>query len=331
MTDDTIITYSVPGNIVLMGEHAILHGHPCLACAIDRRMTVRVTPLDEDTIFIDSDLGQFRFPLSEIRDLSIHDQPADARFVLAGIQQNPPSHGIRLTIDSDIPPNFGLSSSAAVTVGTVACMRKLNDNSIDLNSSLNGRHIKKELFDACYDVVYNVQRKKGSGYDLAASIWGGIIRYDRSPFDVIHLPVDNLPISLLYSGYKTLTTKVIDIINQRELAQGTDFQPLYQQMGDLVDQAVSAIHDQNWPALGQFFNQNHRVLSKLGVNDDTLNHLVEWANNHDALGAKTSGAGLGDCAVALFAPDQEIPDYPDNDHGIKSLDVRVEQTGLRCH
>jgi mevalonate kinase len=54
--------------------------------------------------------------------------------------------------------------------------------------------------------------------------------------------------------------------------------------------------------VGKLFTENHRLLVRLGVSTPTLDHLVDFAIQHGALGAKLSGAGGGGVVIAL-APD----------------------------
>ena len=47
--------------------------------------------------------------------------------------------------------------------------------------------------------------------------------------------------------------------------------------------------------------ENHNLLRKLGVSIDILDKMVEAALDASALGAKLSGAGGGDCMIALVS------------------------------
>ena len=50
---------SAPGSLMLMGEHAVLHGKKALVCAIDQRISVSLTPREDARISIVSALGEY--------------------------------------------------------------------------------------------------------------------------------------------------------------------------------------------------------------------------------------------------------------------------------
>ena len=82
MADLAAINVSAPGSLMLLGEHAVLHGHPCLVCAINRCITVRLFPSEEDEVSIISDLGTYRSPLNQLVD-----HPS-FRFILQAVRQH---------------------------------------------------------------------------------------------------------------------------------------------------------------------------------------------------------------------------------------------------
>lgn len=50
--------------------------------------------------------------------------------------------------------------------------------------------------------------------------------------------------------------------------------------------------------------QNHALLQQLGVSIQKLDEMVEVANRAGAWGAKLSGAGGGDCMIALVSDEK---------------------------
>jgi mevalonate kinase len=319
----TEITSSAPGNLMIMGEHAILYGQKCISCAVDRRITVTINELAKDDIIVQSDIRDvgFSLSLSVLRQSSIHDFPPEYQFVLAAIKLCDLEQGVKLSIRSDFPPELGLGSSAAVTAATVGGLEKLKDNSFDITTSKNRHHVLERSFD----VVQEVQNKRGSGYDLATSIWGGVIKYDKNSKSVERFPVDDMPLTIIYSGSKFKTTRVLEIVDQLSHDLEDEYQQIYSLIGRLVDRASDRIMSKNWAGLGRLFNMNQGLLDAIGVNNQTLSKIIYWARDQGAYGSKISGAGLGDCAIALG----RIPDhYPKNEDGIRCLDITMAQRGL---
>ena len=51
--------------------------------------------------------------------------------------------------------------------------------------------------------------------------------------------------------------------------------------------------------VGELMKENHRLLQQIAVSCKELDHLVELAMDHGALGAKMTGGGGGGCILAL--------------------------------
>ncbi len=66
-----------------------------------------------------------------------------------------------------------------------------------------------------------------------------------------------------------------------------------------MEKGKKAIVRRDWKLLGGLFNQNQTLLSKLGVSTDKLDKMCLSALTAGAYGAKLSGAGGGDCMIAL--------------------------------
>ena len=61
------IRVSAPGNLMLMGEHAVLRGKPALVAAVNERLSVDVFPRDDELVRIESDLGFYCKPYYDLR------------------------------------------------------------------------------------------------------------------------------------------------------------------------------------------------------------------------------------------------------------------------
>src|SRR5437762_2389846 len=58
---------SAPGSLMLLGEYAVLQGKHAVVCAIDKRMTVSLSPRQDTQICLTSSLGQFETDLAKLQ------------------------------------------------------------------------------------------------------------------------------------------------------------------------------------------------------------------------------------------------------------------------
>lgn len=276
---------------MLMGEHAVLAGHRALACAVDKRIEVVLHSLEERELLINSELAYYRAPLNNLH--------AEARlsFVLEAVEYFMPQlpGGLSLTIKSGFSHRVGLGSSAAVTAAVVAAL---------LHWIQQQKPHPELVLKEALTVVHRVQHGRGSGTDLAASIYGGLIAYQTEPRKVV--PLEGMPsISLHFSGYKMTTPEVIALVSKNSSKAPALYHGLFELMHQTTLSAEQAVKEQDWSHLGFCMNVYHGLMDALGVCDQTLAEIVYLLRQKtEVLGSKISGSGLGDCVVALGLPDQ---------------------------
>lgn len=296
-----MIETAAPGSLMISGEHAVVYGHPAIVCAIEQRVRVRLTPSDDGQIHIYSALGDYHAPIGLLH------PDARLRFVLACLERYPASGALRLDIEADIDPTLGLGSSAAVTVATLAAL------------AAHGGHdtAPLTLHAQALTIIRSLQGR-GSGADLAASLWGGMIHYQNLPLIVESLPLPPAPLSLRYAGYKTPTAEVLARIAARMQNAPDFYDTLYAQMGDTCARTIAAAAQHDWPQFYHLLNQYQEHMQTLGVCDDTQAQHLRAARAHPAThAAKISGSGLGDC-ILTFA------DHPPPAHTL----VHISTQGL---
>ncbi|MDO5090458.1 MAG: mevalonate kinase [Cardiobacteriaceae bacterium] len=297
-----MITTSAPGSLMISGEHAVVYGHPAIVCAIDQRIRITLIPADDGHIRIRSALGEYAAPVG-----LLHPDPR-LRFVLACLERYPASGALSLSIESDIDPTLGLGSSAAVTVATLAAL------------AAHGHHdtTRPTLHAQALTIIRSLQGR-GSGADLAASLWGGIIAYRNLPAVAVQpLPIPSAHLSLRYAGYKTPTADVLAQIAARMKNTPDFYDTLYTQMGDTTARTIAAAQNENWPQFYAQLNTYQEHMTTLGVCDPTqAQHLAEALAHPATHAAKISGSGLGDCILA-FADSPPPEHHP----------VRISRQGL---
>jgi len=284
---------SAPGKLMLLGEHAVLHGKRCLVCAVSQRMRVQVTPHNRRFVTISSELGQYS---SDLVDLEPN---AKFKFVLAVIRQHAEEmdRGVDIKIASDFSDNVGLGSSAAVTAALTTA----------LFAMLGKPFSREEIFRQSLNVIRSIQGV-GSGADLAASVYGGILAYRMQPPEIRPLE-GNHTITVVYSGHKTPTVEVIKLVEEQRAKFPALFAGIYDLMDQSAAQAAEAIERKDWKTVGELFNINQGLMDAIGVSDKSLtdiNHALR--TEPDILGSKISGSGLGDCVIALGKVTN--PDFP---------------------
>jgi len=280
---------------MLLGEHAVLHGHKALVCAIDRRISVTLLPRPDDVVRIASDLGCYEGALHQLED-----QPK-LRFALQAIRQQADQldTGFDLKIESGFSADIGFGSSAAVTVAVHAALLR----------SLHGECPAREtLFREALQTIQTVQGR-GSGADVAASVFGGMVGYTIRPeFEPIGI---SMPLTAVYCGYKTPTPEVIERVEALRAADPDRYDRIYAAVDSSVDTAISALHRKDYAAFGAQLNRNQLLMDEMGVNTPELREIVAALQQEaEVYGAKISGSGLGDCAVAFGHAHAEGLDYP---------------------
>jgi len=291
------IHVSAPGKLMLLGEHAVVHGRPCLVTAMDARlhMTLALAPPGDETFTIeapDVDVAHVQGRLSEAlaggQALARGTRFIESALAVFGEAYGLP-RGVRIETRSDFSSRYGLGSSSA----TVAC-------ALFGLAHLFGHDLPaRTLFELGLEAIFRVQRT-GSGFDLAAAITGGTLYYEGAPPRAIEpLDVPPLPLVVAYSGVKADTPAYVRGVADRLAAWPGPVNGIFDVMADLVREGRAALEAGDWARLGVLLDMGHGLAHALGVDVRQTATLVFAAREAGAAGAKLSGAGGGDCVIAL--------------------------------
>ncbi|PWK84424.1 phosphomevalonate kinase [Lentzea atacamensis] len=176
-----MIVRSAPGKLFVAGEYAVLEpSSSAILAAVDREVTVSVTPADEDLVVISDLIDR---PTSLSRTANGFPQAVRPRPVVTAVEVVGellaewalPVPQVQLSIHNGLHDHgvkFGLGSSGAVTVATIDA----------LLIYCGVRLTTEERFRLALLASIRVDART-SGGDLAANTWGGWISYkapDRS-------------------------------------------------------------------------------------------------------------------------------------------------------
>ncbi len=303
------ITVSAPGKLMLFGEHAVVYNHPCLVTAVDQRMRATVELLDTPEFLleaVDVQVTGYKKPISELGKGEI---PKGAQFVEITVKnvfaysnkKRPDlvsgslskNSGLKITTTSEFSSQFGFGSSSASTVCTVKALSEL----------FNFKLSQKEIFDLAFKTVLDIQGK-GSGFDVAAAVYGGTLYFVTAGKVIEPLNVVSLPLIIGYSGIKADTVTLITVVKNTADKYPEIIEGIYNNIEKLVELAKAAVTKQDWQTVGELMNINEGYLDALGVSTKKLADMIYSAKDAGAYGAKLSGAGGGDCIIAL-APDEK--------------------------
>jgi len=274
------ITVSAPGKLLLLGDHAVVYGYPCLVTAVDKRLYVEAEMIDGD------------------RDDIITPQVKESRFVLEAISHFKEKYDItssvRIKTKGDFSHQVGLGSSSAVTVATFQALSLLFDKDLS----------KKEIFNMSYHVNLIIQGV-GSGFDIAAATFGGTLEYVIGGKVIEPIHIQTLPLVVGYSGIKADTPFYIRKVAENFRTKQDQMKHLFSSMQNLVLQAKDSLKNGNMKQVGDCMTACHMLLQQLGVSTAKLDSMVQESIKAGAWGAKLSGAGGGDCMIALVSDEKK--------------------------
>lgn len=287
----------------------------------------------QKSVKIFSNLGTYEAPLNDLRDHS------DFRFVLDAVQQYPLEQGIELKIESEFSSDIGFGSSAAVTVATHAALMKLESfvGQASLHSESlchshapeygtrppgerlcqgkatpegSGNRVLQEIFDRSLATIHRVQGR-GSGADVAASVFGGVVAYRAEPLEVVPLK-ESFPLTAVYSGSKMKTADVIRLVEERRALNPEYYEKIFDRMDTSVGEVIAgfpmlgpeqsergrADARQGLQVLAKMLILNQKLMAEMGLCNAALAEIISIFQGLE-IPAKISGSGLGDCAIGL--------------------------------
>ena len=306
--DDVV---SAPGKLFLVGEYAVLEGAPAVVAAIDRRVTGRhvagaaaSSPLIAEAVRVVRDHLGGRLPDGAPQ--------LDSSPLLVGDRK------------------LGLGSSAAAAAAAVGAM--LSAAGEDLRSSY------RLAFKLAYLAHRAAQGGRGSGADVAAAVFGGLIRYARPPAaDPIVGTIAALPVELVVfsTGSPSPTVDHLRAVERLATREPSLHATRMSGLRMAAETFVGACEAGDAGGLIAAADAAGAELDALGRDADfpivipALGFAARLARDLGGA-AKPSGAGGGDVGVGFF-PDAEsaaafrtrVPPL-----GVEILSIKMSTRGL---
>jgi mevalonate kinase len=273
---------SAPGKVLLLGEHAVVYGHPALAAALQRGVRIELTESPDASIEVGSPAGIS--PPAELLEAALEMAAtigAPSRF--------------RAVIETELPLGAGLGSSAAVGVALARAL-----------SQFAGRPCPDER---ATELALGFERHfhgAPSGVDPAISASGGVILFRRGePPQIARVRARvRVFLCVALTGIVRGTRSTVLPLSERRAARPDLYDPMLASLGELARGGATTLERGDLRDLGARFDEAQQLLAVLGVSCPELDDLVRLLRKATALGAKLTGAGGGGAALGL-ARDRE--------------------------
>ncbi len=305
---------AAPGKLFLVGEYAVLEGGTAVLAAIDRLASGQfMAGLEPESPFVAESVRAAA--------LAIGDMAVALPYGSVLVDTSTFTEGAS---------KLGLGSSAATAVASVGAVMELAGMSIADNRDL--------LFSIADGAHRTAQGGMGSGADVAASVYGGVVRFRRPPGGAPAIetlpPPASLEMVAFWTGEPADTASRVEAVQ----AFGRRARPVYESIvGNLValgDQFANALIDDNVGEAIAAVRAYGQGLVDLGAAAEVrivTAPFLRAAELAAATGgaAKPSGAGGGDVGIALFPERDAAGAFTARarEAGLLVLDLGIELAG----
>ncbi|RJO70427.1 MAG: hypothetical protein C4523_05275 [Myxococcales bacterium] len=285
MTQRSFTEFRAPGKLVLLGEYAVAFGYPGVVMAVDRHVTLSRAEASPETA--GDDLVSFArreaaAQLGVSLDASIW-RADSSSFSQAGIK-------------------LGLGSSAAVTAASVASV--FSASGLDISNEI----IRRKIWQVAHEAHNRFQGSSGSGIDVAAAVFGGIVCMEPSvaneapAFFNLSLPPD-LIILAAWTGGSASTPELLRAVQTFKKNSGEAFDRIVAAMAAEVEGVTKDKADAaRWRLAARRYGEWMRDLGRAAGVDIVTPVMTRISEIAESCGgsAKPSGAGGGDMMLAFF-------------------------------
>lgn len=271
------------GKIILMGEHSVVYGEPAIAMPFpSAKIESKVT---EGRGQVHLDCFSYNGPLENIPEGFLGLRKVIQKTVE---ELGEPLEKFNIEIQSTIPPQRGMGSSAAVSAATVRALYKF------FNRDLNKDRLT-ELVNFSETIVHG----NPSGIDTAIVVGQEPLYYIKGePLKIFNFKIDAYLV-VADTGQEGETKFAVSKVKEYIDNNGKKGKEVIEALGTLVRDSKKSIKNNKIDELGDFMNQAQELLSRLGVSNSKINNLVSVSRRNGALGAKLTGGGLGGAVISL--------------------------------
>ncbi|WP_085993614.1 mevalonate kinase [Oceanobacillus senegalensis] len=269
--------------LILIGEHAVVHGQPAIALPFPLIGVETVIEQSSGDVRIDSAFYQ------GIMDCAPESLQGIVKCIKGTLDYlGIPAVDLLIRISSSVPPGKGLGSSASVAISVIR----------SLFAFANRTYSKQELLDLA-NIAETHAHGQPSGIDTLTITADSPVWYMKDfPIKYLELKEDFYFV-VADSGRVGDTRLSVESVGRLLKTAPKRIHRKLERIGELTHQARNALERAGKHLLGNLLDEAQRELEALGVSDAGLNRLIYFARQEGALGAKLTGGGNGGCIIAL--------------------------------
>jgi mevalonate kinase len=276
------------GKVILLGEHLVVHGYKAIVASLPFKTDAEVrTIIGKSCTILDQ---RPKVPTFVCTKSLLYRNMILRIAQKLGIKDN-----LEVILSGDLPvTSGGIGASAAASVAVAEALSKFCGAEISLDKL-------DQLAFAGECCIHGTP----SGIDNTAALYGGLFLYDKVGGRSVIQTSKPLYLVIVDSGCTADTALAINGLRTKIASNRSSVCSLFKRYEQLVPIAVKALQDANWPLLGQFMLENHKILQQLDLSCELLDSMVDNAMEAGSLGAKLSGSGKGGIMIALVAGQSE--------------------------
>jgi phosphomevalonate kinase len=297
-----------PGKVVLSGAYAVLEGAPALVAAINRYVVADAR-------------SEAEFVTPEVR------QALNSRGTTRA-----PAFDARALRDEARDRKLGLGSSAAILVASLAALELATEPGLDDAS------LARRVFDAAL-CAHRIAQGGGSGIDVAASAFGGILRFQMAseggvlPAAVPAMLPAGVVIGVWSSASSAATSVMLAGVAAVRNARANEYRAVIADLSGAAEAVVQATTAGAYIAACRRQLGGLTELGRLAQVPIVTSEVSELERAGQAVGAAIlpSGAGGGD--IVLMVSDGPPPadlEASARRLGLLPLDLALEARGVHA-
>lgn len=357
------VVASAPGKLVLAGEYAVLEaGEPAVVAAVEKRLIARVAPCETYRFSSESlgisgvqaSYGATRYVIESAPAPGVAFAESAVNVTLGylnelGVVIPPFALDLEGSLESASGLKYGFGSSAAVSVAIVGGI--LGAFGVTPEAS--------KVFKLA-TIAHHRSQGSGSGVDIAASTYGGALRYvgfdsdwlgermeQGSPllslleteWPLLGIEPLGWPEGLVFgvgwTGQAASTAHLIRAVRESSARRAPGYARFIVTSREAVNRLAAALRDRDADSAIRALRQSREALrilqaaSSVVIETPALEAFADAAESCGG-GGKSSGAGGGDCGVGLFHAPTELKCATDRwrTHDVEPLSVAIAPAGL---